>query len=137
LGNTTFRYGNFIFSRTNILFVNDEPGINLLNDKILIAASEIVTRIEFRNDDYPVTIANSKIRDIDFWKWNHNLSNTNRIVNNEFGGLFEENFIEKNQEKKIRGDDENGFGTMRLDNPSTTGQAVPVGILPLRPGVGS
>jgi hypothetical protein len=26
-----------------------------------------------------------------------------RILNNEFGGLFEENFIEKNQEKKING----------------------------------
>ena len=83
-GNTIFKFGNFVVSKTNNLYVTDEPNQNLSGDKILIVADTIVTNMEFRNDDYPVLIANSRLNVTYFWKWNHITSNTNFFRNNQF-----------------------------------------------------
>jgi hypothetical protein len=81
---TTFRYGNFVVSRTDLLYLNDEPNQNLNGNKVLIAADTVDTRVEIRNDDYPVTIANCQLLQLYFWKWNHISTNTNYIRNNQF-----------------------------------------------------
>ena len=81
---TTFKFGNFVVSKTNDLYVTDEPNINLTGNKILIVADTITNRLEIRNDDYPVTIANSQLKGLYFYKWNHFSSNTNFIRNNQF-----------------------------------------------------
>lgn len=81
---TTFRYGNFVVSRTDLLYLNDEPNSNLSGNKVLIAADTVDTRIEIRNDDYPVTIANCRLLQLYFWKWNNISTNTNYIRNNQF-----------------------------------------------------
>ncbi len=80
----TFRFGNFCASKTNDLFVNDEPSINTVNSKILIAADTIIGSTQYRNDDCPVVISNCILSGLYFWKWNNNVSTTNRISNNEF-----------------------------------------------------
>jgi hypothetical protein len=81
---TTYRYGSFVVSRTDLLYLNDEPNQNLSGIKHLIAADTIDTRLEVRNDDYPVTIANCQLLQLYFWKWNHIITNTNYIRNNQF-----------------------------------------------------
>lgn len=83
-GNSIFRFGNFIASKTNFLYLNDEPNSNLTTAKILIAADTITNTLEIRNDDYPVTIANCKLTSLYFWMWNNVLTNTNFIRNNQF-----------------------------------------------------
>jgi hypothetical protein len=81
---TTFKFGNFVVSKSNDLYVTDEPNVNLTGNKILIAADSISNRLEIRNDDYPVIIANSQLTGLYFYKWNHISSNTNFIRNNQF-----------------------------------------------------
>ncbi len=83
-GTTTFRFGNFVVSKTNNLYVYDEPNINLTGAKILIAADTITTRLEFRNDDYPALIANCRCTNLYFYQWNNITTNTNYIRNNQF-----------------------------------------------------
>ena len=81
---TKFRFGNFVASKTNDLYLLDEPNINLSGKKNLIAGNIINNRLEIRNDDYPVTIANSQLTGLYFYKWNHIVTNTNYIRNNKF-----------------------------------------------------
>ena len=81
-GVTTFRFGNFVASKTNDLYLLDEPNINLIGNKNLIAGNVIDNRLEIRNDDYPVIIANSQLKGLYFYKWS--ISNTNFIKNNKF-----------------------------------------------------
>ena len=83
-GITTFRYGNFVVSKTNDLYLLDEPGTNLTGKKHLLAGDTVTNRLEIRNDDYPVTIANSQLKSIYFYKWNNSTLNTNFIRNNQF-----------------------------------------------------
>lgn len=83
-GNTTFKFGNFVVSKTENLYVTDEPNSNLTEGKILIAADTVGTRLEYRNDDYPGVIANCRLKNLYFYKWNHILTNTNYIRNNQF-----------------------------------------------------
>jgi hypothetical protein len=83
-GITTFRFGNFVVSKTNDLFISDEPDGNQSGAKILIAADTITNIFEFRNDDYPALIANCRCNSLYFFKWNHITSNTNYIRNNQF-----------------------------------------------------
>jgi hypothetical protein len=83
-GDTKFRFGNFVASKTYNLYLLDEPGSNLSGDKNLIANDTIINRLEIRNDDYPVTIANSQLLDLFFYKWNYLTTNTNFIKNNQF-----------------------------------------------------
>lgn len=84
LSKVTFRFGNFIISRADLLYLNDESGKNLSGQKNLIAADTIDSRIELRNDDFPVIVANNILGDLFFWKWNNELTNTNFIRNNKF-----------------------------------------------------
>ena len=83
-GTTTFRFGNFVVSKTNDLYVLDEPQINQVGSKHLIAGDTVISRLEVRNDDFPVTIANCQLYRLQFWKWNNNIVNTNYIRNNDF-----------------------------------------------------
>lgn len=83
-GITTFRYGNFVVSKTNDLFILDEPSSNLTGNKHLIAGDTVINRLEIRNDDFPVSISNSIINGLYFYKWNNNILNTNFIRNNQF-----------------------------------------------------
>lgn len=80
---TTFRYGNFVVSRTNLLYVNDEPSQNLSGAKILITADTIDTRLEFRHDNYPMVIANCILPSLYFWKWSYINTVVNFIRNNK------------------------------------------------------
>lgn len=81
---TTFKFGNFVVSKSGDLYVTDEPNSNLTGSKVLIAADTILNRLEIRNDDYPVVIANNSLKQIYFYKWNNIISNTNYIRNNQF-----------------------------------------------------
>jgi hypothetical protein len=83
-GITTFRFGNIVASKTHDLYLLDEPGSNLNGVKNLIACDTINNRLEIRNDDYPVIIANSLLNGLYFYKWNYLSSNTNFIKNNQF-----------------------------------------------------
>ncbi len=83
-GVTTFRFGNFVVSKTNDLYLLDEPNSNLFGIKNLIICDTIINRLEIRNDDYPVIISNSQLNGLYFYKWNYLSSNTNFIKNNQF-----------------------------------------------------
>lgn len=82
--NILFRFGSVVLSKSTNLYLLDEPLSNLSNTKNLIAADSVSNRLEIRNDDYPVTIANCQIKDLMFFKWNHLLTNINYIRNNRF-----------------------------------------------------
>jgi hypothetical protein len=81
---TTFRFGNFVVSKTNDLYIKDEPNINLSQNKISIIADTILNILEYRNDDYSTTIANCLLNTLYFFKWNLNSTSVNRVSNNEF-----------------------------------------------------
>ncbi len=83
-GITTFRFGNFVVSKTNDLYVLDEPQINQTGFKILIAADTILNKLEIRNDDYSVNVANNLVNHIFYWKWAHSNAIVNYIRNNKF-----------------------------------------------------
>jgi hypothetical protein len=81
---TTFRFGNFVVSKTNDLYVKDEPNINQSQNKISIIADTILNILEYRNDDYSTTIANCLLNRLYFFKWNLNSSKKNLVANNDF-----------------------------------------------------
>tara|TARA_Y100000589_G_scaffold272202_1_gene265222 strand:- start:3516 stop:4772 length:1257 start_codon:yes stop_codon:yes gene_type:complete len=83
-GNTTFRFGNFVVSKTNDLYVFDEPNKNLTTEKILIVADTIINRLEYRNDNYKVVLCNNLLKDLIFTKWNTLSDVSNNICNNDF-----------------------------------------------------
>lgn len=81
---TTFKFGNFVISRTANLYVADEPALNN-GDRIRIICDTISSTFEYRNDDCEVLIANNLLQDLYMFKWNYNSAKTNKIINNEFG----------------------------------------------------
>jgi hypothetical protein len=81
---TTFRFGNFVVSKTNDLIVRDEPNINLNQNKISIIADTILNVLDYRNDDYPILLANCLLKNLFFFRWNNIATNTNIIRNNTF-----------------------------------------------------
>jgi hypothetical protein len=81
---TIFRYGNFIGSKTNDLYLTDEPQLNIQVNKNRIIADTILNRLEIRNDDYPTLIANCIIKGLFFYKWHNSGSSKNSIRNNQF-----------------------------------------------------
>jgi hypothetical protein len=83
-GGTTFRFGNFVVSKTNDLTINDEPNSNNISDKILIAADTVTNVLYYSNDDYKFIISNNLLKHIQILKWNTLTSISNRISNNEF-----------------------------------------------------
>jgi len=87
-GGTEFRFGKFIASKTDNLYITDEALINQTNAKILVVADTILNRFELRNDDYPITVANCLLKDLLCFKWNHHQSTTNFIQNCQFGSSY-------------------------------------------------
>ncbi|MDB4324282.1 hypothetical protein N9963_02675 [Crocinitomicaceae bacterium] len=83
-GATTFRFGNFVVSKTNDLTINDEPNSNNISDKILIAADTVTNILYYSNDDHKFVISNNLLKHIQILKWNTLTSTSNRISNNEF-----------------------------------------------------
>jgi hypothetical protein len=83
-----YRFGNFVISKTNNLYVYDEPNANLSGEKIFIVADTVVNRLEIRNDDYPFVIANCLLKNLFLYKWNHDILKTNFIRNNSFNNPY-------------------------------------------------
>jgi hypothetical protein len=83
-GSLTMRYGNVVLSNMVNLYINDEPTLNLTIGKILISNDTITGRFQYTQDDYPVSLMNNLLNSIYFTAWNTSLSNTNKILNNDF-----------------------------------------------------
>jgi hypothetical protein len=83
-GSTTFRFGNFVVSKTDNLYVKDEPNQNVPNTTILVSCDTISNILDFRNDDCKIIIANNLLKNFYLFKWNWNSSTTNKIINNNF-----------------------------------------------------
>jgi hypothetical protein len=81
---TIFRFGNYIASKTNDLYLRDEPQINLQTNRNRIIADTVLNRLEIRNDDFPTLIANCLIKGLYFYKWQNLSSSKNSIRNNQF-----------------------------------------------------
>jgi hypothetical protein len=85
-GNTNFRYGNFITSRTANLTVANENGMADTIGKILIAADTIDILFNYSNDKTRFVIANNLLNKLHLAKWFGISTITNKIINNEFTG---------------------------------------------------
>ncbi len=83
-GTTTFRFGNFVVSKTVNLTITDEPNSNILTDRIFIVADTVINILHFSNDDYKFVISNCLLKNIEILKWNTLTSISNKIFNNEF-----------------------------------------------------
>lgn len=81
---TSYRFGSFVLSTTQNLFLYDEPLSNQTGHRHFIVADSVTELLEIRNDDYPVIIANNKLKNLVFARWNHALANTNSVRNNRF-----------------------------------------------------
>jgi hypothetical protein len=86
IGNTLFRYGNFITSRTNNLTVANENGLVDTVNKILVAADTVDAIFNYSNDKTRFVIANNLLNKLQIAKWLGNNTITNKIINNEFTG---------------------------------------------------
>jgi hypothetical protein len=86
IGNTIFRNGNFITSRTNNLTVANENGTADTLSKILIAADTIDASLSYTNDKTRFVIANNLLNKLNISRWFGNSAVTNKIINNEFTG---------------------------------------------------
>jgi hypothetical protein len=86
VGNTLFRYGNFITSRTNNLNVSNENGTADTLCKILIAADTIDLAFNYSNDKTRFIIANNLLNKLQIAQWLGSSNVLNRIINNEFIG---------------------------------------------------
>ena len=83
-GITTFRFGNFVASKTNNLDIIDEPNSNNTHSYMLIANDTITGRLSIRNDDYQIKVVNNRLNEFYYWKWNFSSVLTNFITNNDF-----------------------------------------------------
>ena len=87
-GDTEFRFGKFVASKTHNLYVTDEPSSNLTSGKILIVADTVVNDFGFRHDDYPVFVANCLLTTMYLYAWNNNSNATNFFRNCQFNSSF-------------------------------------------------
>lgn len=83
-GTTTFRFGNFVVSKTNNLTISDEPNSNILTGRIFIVADTVTNLLQYSNDDYKFIISNCLLKNIEILKWHTLTSISNKITNNEF-----------------------------------------------------
>ncbi len=83
-GTTTFRFGNFVVSKTNDLYIKDEPSSLVISQSILIVADTIVNSLDYCNDDSRALLFNNLLNYLQFTKWSHNTAETNYIRNNNF-----------------------------------------------------
>jgi hypothetical protein len=80
-----FRYGNVVKNITKQISLLDEPQDNPnTNEKNLIIANEVTYLIGILNNDYPIIVANNKMRDLSLLRWNANTVLKNIIANNQF-----------------------------------------------------
>lgn len=87
-GDTEFRFGKFVASKTHNLYVTDEPSLNLTSGKILIVADTVVNDFGFRHDDYPLVVANSVLKTVYLYTWNHSTNTTNFFRNCLFNSSY-------------------------------------------------
>lgn len=80
-----FRNGNVIKNITKQISLLDElqENPNTL-ERNLIIANQVDFLISIYNNDYPILIANNRLRDLSFRRWNANVNLKNYIINNEF-----------------------------------------------------
>jgi hypothetical protein len=89
VGNTLFRYGNFITSRTTNLTVANEYGLVDTVNKILVAADTVDEIFNYSNDKLRFVIANNLLNRLQIARWLGNNTITNKIINNEFIGNYQ------------------------------------------------
>lgn len=80
--NVIMRYGTVVLSRMQQLTINDEPESNLAG-RILIT-NDTIGKFTFNHDNYSLALFNNYLNGLFIWKWNHLLSTTNKILNNDF-----------------------------------------------------
>jgi hypothetical protein len=81
--NTTMRYGSFIASKTNNLFIVDEATTASTTDKIVLTADSIMNNFSMRADNYALSVSNCILKNITFFKWNSNSTVANEFYNND------------------------------------------------------
>jgi hypothetical protein len=80
---TTMRYGSFIASKTNDLYIVDEAGSTSTTDKIVLSADSIMNNFNMRADNYALSVSNCLLKNITFFKWNSSTSVSNDFFNND------------------------------------------------------
>lgn len=83
-GTTTFRFGNFVASRTDKLNIYDEPTSTIYSERILVACDTIDDIFFFSNDNAKLQFSNNLTRSIQVLKWQISTTNANVFSNNEF-----------------------------------------------------
>jgi hypothetical protein len=84
-GDSQIRFGKFIASKTNNLYITDEALSNqATTSKILVVADTVTNEFNIQHNDYPVYIANCLLSKLYFFYWNTHSSNTNFIRNCQF-----------------------------------------------------
>lgn len=81
--NTTMRYGSFIASKTNNLFIVDEAGSTNTMDKIVLTADSIMNNFSMRADNYALSVNNCILKNMTFFKWNSSSTVANEFYNND------------------------------------------------------
>lgn len=81
--NTTMRYGSFIASKTNNLYIVDEAGSANTTDKIVLTADSIMNNFSMRADNYALSVSNCILKNLTFFKWNSNSTVANEFYNND------------------------------------------------------
>ena len=81
--NTTMRYGSFIASKTNNLFIVDEATTASTTDKIVLTADSIMNTMSMRADNYALSVSNCILKNMTFFKWNSSSSVVNEFYNND------------------------------------------------------
>ena len=84
ISTTTFRYGNFVVSKTLDLYIKDEPNQNSLTSVITVINDTVSNNFDYRNDDSRVLIANNLLKHFYLFKWNNNSAISNKVINNDF-----------------------------------------------------
>jgi hypothetical protein len=83
-GTTTFRFGNFVASKTDNLNVYDEPTSTIYSERILVVCDTIDNIFFFSNDNAKLQFSNNLIRNIQILKWQRSTTDANVFSNNEF-----------------------------------------------------
>jgi hypothetical protein len=81
--NTTMRYGSFIASKTNNLYIVDEAGSTNTTDKIVLTADSIMNNFSMRADNYALSVSNCILKNMTFFKWNSSSTVANEFYNND------------------------------------------------------
>ena len=77
------RYGSFIASKTNNLFIVDEASSANTTDKIILTADSIMNNFSMRADNYALSVSNCILKNMTFFKWNSSSTVANEFYNND------------------------------------------------------